>query len=128
SVSGGYSSTNMDVIENILPDATLNGPLGAFGSGDVLIYNAGSIVNYPAAVTFEGITGFTKTLENTGTINGNLIGSGAGRIVFDQDGDMNGAVQINGTGITDITIRAGHSIQSVNVVGSDNSLDNSGVI
>ncbi|WP_395336134.1 hypothetical protein WBP06_18955 [Novosphingobium sp. BL-8H] len=127
-VNGGYSSSNVDAIEEIEAGATLNGPLQALGSGDVLIHNAGSIQNFPDAVTLDGTAGFTKTLNNDGVINGNLIGAGAGRIVFYQNGNMNGSVQINGTGINDISIGSGRSIQSVNIVGSDNSLDNSGVI
>ncbi|MCJ8155899.1 hypothetical protein [Sphingomonas sp. LaA6.9] len=127
----GYSASNAPITVEILQGATIAGTgLSIAGSGDVNIDNSGAIQGSSGtAVRIDGVAGFTKVFENHtgGSLNGNFLGSGDGRIVIQQNGNFNAGVTITGNGVNDLYLFASRGISGpVNITGSDNAIDNAG--
>lgn len=130
---GYVAPANTPLTVNVLTNATVQGAgnpgVQISGTGDSTLNNAGVIgSNTGTAVEFDGVTGFTKTLNNNVTLNNNFVGTGDGTIVILQNGNFNGGITITGNGQNLITITANHNINGpVNISGVANTIDNAGI-
>jgi outer membrane autotransporter protein len=108
------------------PAIVLNAP------GDSKVFNQGAIAGNGTAVQLNSAAGSTLTLSNSGigaTINGDVIGSGDGKIVITQKANFNGGVTIDGSGVNVITSGAGKDFSGlVSVTGAQNTIDNGGTL
>jgi autotransporter family porin len=130
---GYVAPANTPLTVNVLTNATVQGAgnpgVQISGTGDDTVNNNGVIgSNNGTAVEFDGVAGFTKTLNNNGTLNNNFVGTGDGTIVILQNGNFNGGITITGNGQNLITDTANHNINGpVNISGVASTIDNAGI-
>ncbi|MEN3929967.1 autotransporter outer membrane beta-barrel domain-containing protein [Microvirga sp. W0021] len=134
--SGGYigtpyiAPTNTAVTVNVESGTTVQGSgvgVQVSGTGDSTINNFGTIQDGSTSVEMIGVAGFTKTLNNNGTLNGGVVGSGDGTIIIRQNGQLNGPITITGNGNNELYIGQGLSVNGlVSITGATNLIDNSG--
>ena len=93
-----------DVVLDVAPGATVNGPFSIDGLSS-LIFN------------------------NNGQINGNVTVTNNGDFAFDQNGTFGGTtLSVSGFGFNSLLVRAGRSVNTVIMSGSQNEIDNFGVL
>lgn len=131
-IPGGYiAPPNTGLTVNVLNGTTVQGAgvgIQISGTGNSTINNSGTIQDGTAAVRFDGAAGFSKTLNNNGSINGNIVGTGNGVIVINQNGNLNGGITITGTGQNTINLPSGRNINgAVNIAGTSNTVDSFGI-
>ncbi|GHE50016.1 hypothetical protein GCM10019059_06620 [Camelimonas fluminis] len=113
-INSGYTAPpNTGITINVLQDAALAGTVEVQGAGDTTVNNAGALQGAPALV-FGGVAGATKTLNNTGTLNSGVVGSGDGAIIINQNGVFNsGGIVITGSGTNTLNVFEGRSVRAV---------------
>ena len=79
-------------------------------------------------MNFIGVAGFSKTLNNNGTLNSGIVGSGDGIIVINQNGMINaGGITITGNGQNTLNIFAGKNVNGLtDITGARNFVDSQG--
>lgn len=133
--SGGFIGTgytappNTGITINIVPGTMLGGTIDVQGSGDTTVNNEGTLQGGPA-LNFVGVAGSTKTLNNTGTLNTGIVGSGDGTIIINQNGTFNGGgITITGAGTNILNVFDGRSVNGlVDMTGSQNTVNNLGTL
>lgn len=133
--SGGFIATgytapvNTGITINVVPGTTLAGTVDVQGTGNTIVNNDGTLQGGPA-LNFVGVSGFTKTLNNTGTLNGGIVGSGDGTIIINQNGTFNsGGITITGAGVNILNVFASRNVNGlVSMAGSQNTINNLGTL
>ena len=83
--SGFTAPVNTGVTVNVLSGTIVGGTVRIEGTGNSTINNLGTLQG-STAVQFIGVAGYTKTLNNEGSLNGGIVGSGSGAIIINQRG------------------------------------------
>ena len=126
----GYTArVNRPVTINVESGASVGGSgVNVSGAGNSFINNDGTISGAPSSVVFNGAAGFSKTLNNNGTLNAGIVGSGNGVIVINQNGAINsGGITITGNGENTLNIFAGKTVNGLaNITGASNFVDSQG--
>lgn len=133
--SGGFLGTgyvappNTGITINVVPGTTLAGTIDVQGTGNTTVNNEGTLQGAPA-LNFVGVSGYTKTLNNTGTLNGGIVGSGDGTIIINQNGTFNsGGITITGAGENTLNVFIGRNVNGlVDMTGSQNTINNLGTL
>jgi outer membrane autotransporter protein len=133
--SGGFIGTgytaplNTGITINVVPGTTLAGTVDVQGTGNTVVNNEGTLQGGPA-LNFVGVSGFTKTLNNTGTLNGGIVGSGDGTIIINQNGTFNsGGITITGAGVNTLNVFEGRNVNGlVDMTGYQNTINNLGTL
>jgi hypothetical protein len=125
----GYTApANTAVTINVESGASVTGTgINVSGTGDSFVNNLGTIGG-TSSVVFNGVAGFSKTLNNDGTLNAGIVGSGDGIIVINQNGALNsGGITITGNGQNTLNIFAGKSVNGLaSIEGARNFVDDQG--
>ncbi len=133
--SGGFLGTgyvappNTGITINVVSGTTLAGTVDVQGTGNTTVNNDGTLQGSPA-LNFVGVSGYTKTLNNTGTLNGGIVGSGDGIIIINQNGTFNsGGITITGAGENTLNVFTGRTVNGlVSMTGSQNTINNLGTL
>lgn len=127
----GYPApVDTPVTINVLNGASVGGSgIDVSGSGDSFVNNDGTISG-PSSVEFNGVAGFSKPLNNNGTLQSGIVGSGDGIIIINHDGVLNsGGITITGNGENRLNIFAGRSVNGLaNITGARNFVDSQGML
>jgi autotransporter family porin len=127
----GYTApVNTPLTINVQSGASVGGSgINVSGTGDSFVVNDGAISGGPSSVVFNGVAGFSKTLNNNGTLQFGIVGSGDGSIFINQNGVLNsGGITITGNGQNTLNIFAGKTVNGLaNITGARNFVDNQGM-
>jgi hypothetical protein len=122
---GFTAPLNTPVTIDVLSGASVGGSgINVSGTGDSFVDNDGTISG-PSSVVFNGVAGFSKTLNNNGMLNAGIVGSGDGIIVINHNGVINsGGITITGNGENRLNIFAGRTVNGLaDITGARNFVD-----
>lgn len=107
------------------PDGLIIAPPPPPGPSVVLDVAPGATVNGPLLI--DGLS--SLIFGNHGQINGNVTVTNNGNLSFDQNGTFGGTtLSVAGSGVNDLLVRAGRSVNTVILSGAQNIVDNLGVL